>query len=79
VRQGQIIGMVGTTGLSTGPHLHYEVYVDETAVDPDSVRLPPRTILTGAELASFQWHSSLLKIRPTVPPDPLLRQYSGAR
>jgi murein DD-endopeptidase MepM/ murein hydrolase activator NlpD len=79
VRQGQIIGTVGTTGLSTGPHLHYEVHVGETAVDPDSVRLPPRTILTGAELASFQWHSSLLKIRPTVPPDPLLRQYSGAR
>lgn len=78
VRQGDVIGFVGTTGLSTGPHLHYEVHVNEEAVDPDSVRLPPRTILAGAELARFQWQSSLLKIRPTVPPDPLLRQYSGA-
>ena len=76
VRQGDVIGFVGTTGLSTGPHLHYDV--NEEAVDPDSVRLPPRTILAGAELARFQWQSSLLKIRPTVPPDPLLRQYSGA-
>lgn len=79
VRQGDVVGFVGTTGLSTGPHLHYEVHVGDEAVDPDSVRLPPRTILAGAELAKFQWQSSLLKIRPTVPPDPLLRQYSGAR
>jgi murein DD-endopeptidase MepM/ murein hydrolase activator NlpD len=79
VRQGEVIGLVGTTGLSTGPHLHYEVHVNDEAVDPDSVRLPPRTVLAGAELAAFQWHSSLLKIRPTVPPDPQLRQYSGAR
>jgi murein DD-endopeptidase MepM/ murein hydrolase activator NlpD len=79
VRQGDVIGLVGTSGLSTGPHLHYEVHVDGDAVDPDSVRLPPRTVLAGGDLAAFQWHSSLLKIRPTVAPDPLLRQYSGAR
>ena len=42
VRQGQVIGYVGTTGLSTGAHLHYELMVNNRKVDPMRVRLPVR-------------------------------------
>ena len=40
VRQGQVIGYLGSSGLSTGPHLHYEVMINENFVDPLSVKVP---------------------------------------
>lgn len=54
VRQGEVIGYVGTTGRSTGPHLHYEVLRDGKQINPMSVRFPTGRVLEGRELQRFR-------------------------
>ena len=65
VRQGEVIGYVGSTGLSTGPHLHYELYRNNAAVDPRGVKFATVQAIAGAELARFRAALARLMAVPT--------------
>jgi murein DD-endopeptidase MepM/ murein hydrolase activator NlpD len=66
VRQGQVIGFVGSTGQSTGSHVHYEILVNGRFVDPMRVKLPRGRSLEGSMMASFEKERDRLDTQMTM-------------
>ena len=77
IRRGQVIGYVGSTGLSTGPHLHYSLYRNNRPINPLSIKFTETAQLSGQDLINFRGRLAKLKsVTPGAAPSSLRKSNS---